>query len=101
MLAAPPYNSFPTSNSCGKIILRCLIRMNDTIPVKNLVITRPREPGSRYARNVEIFGDGEPADYLYEAVSGLVRYCKALDDRCRQVTGFHMAGEVRRGTFGS
>jgi len=47
-----------------------------------------------YARNVEIFGEGEPAEYLYKVISGSVRSCKLLDDGRRQVTGFHMAGEV-------
>jgi CRP-like cAMP-binding protein len=45
-------------------------------------------------RNVEIFGEGEPAEYLYTVVSGSVRSCKILDDGRRQVTGFHMVGEV-------
>ena len=45
-----------------------------------------------YARNVEIFGEGEPAEYLYKVVSGTVRSCKLLDDGRRQVTGFHMVG---------
>ena len=47
-----------------------------------------------YPRNVEIFGEGEPAEYLYKVVSGSVRSCKILDDGRRQVTGFHMVGEV-------
>jgi CRP/FNR family transcriptional regulator, nitrogen fixation regulation protein len=47
-----------------------------------------------YARNVEIFGEGEPAEYLYKVVSGSVRSCKLLDDGRRQVTGFYMVGEV-------
>jgi CRP-like cAMP-binding protein len=47
-----------------------------------------------YARNVEIFGEGEPAEYLYRVVSGTVRSCKLLDDGRRQVTGFYMIGEV-------
>jgi CRP/FNR family nitrogen fixation transcriptional regulator len=47
-----------------------------------------------YARNVEIFGEGEPAEYLYNVVSGSVRICKLLHDGRRQVIGFHMAGEV-------
>jgi CRP/FNR family nitrogen fixation transcriptional regulator len=48
----------------------------------------------RYAGNMEIFGDGEPAEYLYEVVFGLVRSCKTLDNGRRQITGFHMSGEV-------
>lgn len=47
-----------------------------------------------YARNVEIFGEGEPAEYLYKVITGSVRSCKLLDDGRRQVTGFHMAGEM-------
>src|SRR6516164_2053641 len=47
-----------------------------------------------YARNVEIFGEGEAAEYLYKVISGSVRSCKLLDDGRRQVTGFHMVGEV-------
>jgi CRP-like cAMP-binding protein len=46
-----------------------------------------------YVRNVEIYGEGEPAEYLYKVVSGTVRICKLLDDGRRQVT-FHMPGEI-------
>jgi CRP/FNR family transcriptional regulator, nitrogen fixation regulation protein len=44
--------------------------------------------------NMEIFGEGEPAEYLYEVVRGLVRHCKISGDGRRQVTTFHMPGEV-------
>jgi CRP/FNR family nitrogen fixation transcriptional regulator len=47
-----------------------------------------------YARNVEIYGEGEPADYLYKVMSGAVRVSKLLDDGRRQVTAFHLAGEI-------
>jgi CRP/FNR family transcriptional regulator, nitrogen fixation regulation protein len=47
-----------------------------------------------YGRNVEIFGEGEPADYLYKVVSGAVRSCKILEDGRRQVAAFHMPGEI-------
>jgi len=47
-----------------------------------------------YARNVEVFGEGEPAEYIYKVVSGAVRSCKLLDDGRRQVTAFHMPGAV-------
>ena len=48
----------------------------------------------RYASNMEIFGEGEPAEYLYEVVRGLVRSCKILSDGRRQIIGFHMPGDV-------
>jgi CRP/FNR family transcriptional regulator, nitrogen fixation regulation protein len=47
-----------------------------------------------YARNVEIYGEGEPAEYLYRVISGAVRICKLLDDGRRQVTAFHLPGEI-------
>lgn len=47
-----------------------------------------------YARNVEIFGEGEPAEYIYKVISGAVRVCKILDDGRRQVTAFYLPGEV-------
>jgi CRP/FNR family transcriptional regulator, nitrogen fixation regulation protein len=47
-----------------------------------------------YARNIEIYGEGEAADYLYKVVTGTVRSCKLLDDGRRQVTAFHMPGEI-------
>jgi CRP/FNR family nitrogen fixation transcriptional regulator len=47
-----------------------------------------------YARNVEIFGEGEPVEYIYKVVSGAVRSCRVLDDGRRQVTAFHMPGQV-------
>ncbi|HYS86228.1 MAG TPA: helix-turn-helix domain-containing protein, partial [Bradyrhizobium sp.] len=47
-----------------------------------------------YARNTEIYGEGEPADYLYKVMSGAVRVSKLLDDGRRQVTAFHLAGEI-------
>ena len=31
-----------------------------------------------YANNMEIFGEGEPAEYLYEVVRGLVRPTRCL-----------------------
>jgi len=47
-----------------------------------------------YPRNSEIFGENEPADYLYKVVSGCVRTYKILSDGRRQIGGFHLPGEV-------
>jgi CRP/FNR family nitrogen fixation transcriptional regulator len=47
-----------------------------------------------YARNTEIYGEDEPADYLYKVVSGAVRVCKLLDDGRRQIAAFHLPGEI-------
>jgi CRP/FNR family nitrogen fixation transcriptional regulator len=47
-----------------------------------------------YARNVEIYGEGEPAEYLYKVISGAVRICRLLEDGRRQVTAFHLPDEI-------
>jgi len=48
----------------------------------------------RFARNIEIFGEDEPAEYLYQVVSGAVRTYRTLDDGRRQICGFHLPGDI-------
>jgi CRP/FNR family nitrogen fixation transcriptional regulator len=47
-----------------------------------------------FPRNSEIFGENEPADYLYKVVSGSVRTYKILSDGRRQVGGFYLPGDL-------
>jgi CRP-like cAMP-binding protein len=47
-----------------------------------------------FSRNGEIYGEGEPADYLYKIVSGTVRTYKVLTDGRRQVGGFYVPGDI-------
>jgi CRP/FNR family transcriptional regulator, nitrogen fixation regulation protein len=47
-----------------------------------------------YGKDEEIYGDGEPAEYVYEVMSGAVRTCKLLDDGRRQIGAFHLPGDV-------
>ena len=47
-----------------------------------------------FERNAEIFGENEPADYLYKVVRGGVRTYKILSDGRRQVAGFYLPGDV-------
>jgi CRP-like cAMP-binding protein len=47
-----------------------------------------------YAREEEIFGDGEEAESVYRVVQGAVRTLKILSDGRRQVTGFHLPGDL-------
>jgi CRP/FNR family transcriptional regulator, nitrogen fixation regulation protein len=54
----------------------------------------------QYPRNAEVFGEDEPAEYLYKVVSGGVRTCKILDDGRRQVGAFHLAGDIFGFEFG-
>ena len=54
-----------------------------------------------FARNAEIYGENEPADYLYKVVSGAVRTYKVLNDGRRQIgvvlsAGRHLRSRSRR-----
>jgi len=53
-----------------------------------------------FARNAEIFGENEPADYLYKLISGTVRTYKILSDGRRQIGGFYLPGDVFGLEFG-
>jgi CRP-like cAMP-binding protein len=53
-----------------------------------------------YPRNTEIFGEDEPADYVYKVVSGSVRTYKVLDDGRRQIGGFYLPGDIFGLQFG-
>jgi len=47
-----------------------------------------------YPRDAEIFGESEPAEYIYKVVSGSVRTHKILSDGRRQVSGFYLPGDI-------
>ena len=47
-----------------------------------------------FARNEEIYGDGESADYLYKVISGAVRTYKVLNDGRRQIGAFYLPGDI-------
>ena len=48
----------------------------------------------RFERNAEIFGEDEPADYIYRVVSGAVRTMRFSSDGRRQIMAFHLPGDV-------
>lgn len=48
----------------------------------------------RFARNAEVYGEDEPADYLYQVISGAVRTYRMLDDGRRQVVAFYLPGDI-------
>ena len=47
-----------------------------------------------FARNAEIYGENEPAEYLYKVISGTVRTYKVLNDGRRQIGAFYLPGDV-------
>lgn len=66
-------------------------------PACSSTLTGPIElMGARmtFERNAEIYGQGEPAEYLYKVVSGNVRTCKVTADGRRQIGGFYLPGDI-------
>jgi CRP-like cAMP-binding protein len=47
-----------------------------------------------FARNAEIYGEGEQVEFLYKVVSGTVRTYKVLADGRRQIGAFYLAGDL-------
>jgi CRP/FNR family nitrogen fixation transcriptional regulator len=47
-----------------------------------------------FDRNVEVYGEAEPADYLYKVISGTVRTYKVLNDGRRQIGAFYLPGDI-------
>ncbi len=48
----------------------------------------------RFEHNSEIFGEGEPAEYFYKVIKGAVRTYKLLNDGRRQISAFHLTGDI-------
>jgi len=46
-----------------------------------------------YRKGVEIYGEKEPAEYVYQVTSGAVRTYKLLSDGRRQIGAFHLIGD--------
>ncbi|WP_245253197.1 helix-turn-helix domain-containing protein [Methylobacterium sp. PvR107] len=47
-----------------------------------------------YAREEEIYGEGEEAEFVYKVVAGAARTHKVLNDGRRQITGFRLPGDL-------
>lgn len=47
-----------------------------------------------FERNAEIFGTGEPAEYVYQVVRGTVRTMRFSSDGRRQILDFHLPGDL-------
>jgi CRP/FNR family transcriptional regulator, nitrogen fixation regulation protein len=47
-----------------------------------------------YGKDEEIYGENEPAEYVYQVICGAVRTYKLLSDGRRQIGAFHLAGDV-------
>jgi CRP/FNR family nitrogen fixation transcriptional regulator len=66
--------------------IACLVPMIGSI--ETMGVSMP------FARNMEIYGENESADYLYKVVSGVVRTYKLLNDGRRQIGSFYLPGDI-------
>jgi CRP/FNR family nitrogen fixation transcriptional regulator len=48
----------------------------------------------KYRKGTEIFGENEPAVYVYQVKYGAVRSYKLLSDGRRQIAAFHLVGDI-------
>ena len=48
----------------------------------------------KYTKDTEIFGQAEPAEYIYQVIEGAVRSHKLLSDGRRQIGAFHLPGDI-------
>jgi CRP/FNR family nitrogen fixation transcriptional regulator len=53
-----------------------------------------------YARDQQIFAEGDPADFVYRVVAGAVRSVRLLSDGRRQIAEFYLPGDVFGVEFG-
>jgi CRP/FNR family transcriptional regulator, nitrogen fixation regulation protein len=83
------------TDACENSVSRFSIRATPSVCER--AFTRPirlmATPMS-FPRNTEIHGEGEPADYFYEIVSGAVRSFKMLIDGRRQIGAFYLPGDL-------
>src|SRR5690242_1344833 len=47
-----------------------------------------------FKRNNEVYGQGEPSEYIYRVVTGAVRACRILADGRRNIGAFYLPGDM-------
>lgn len=77
-----PFKPSPTANAPAPSTRNVV----DTIAMMGAPMT--------FRRNVEIYGENEPAESLYKVVAGAVRTYKVLADGRRQIGAFYVPGDV-------
>jgi len=84
--ASHHHYSRPISNAVRQLPQPAASNLDD--PIEMMGAAMP------FARNAEIYGENEPAEYVYKVVSGAVRTHKILADGRRQIGGFYLPGDV-------
>ena len=66
----------------------------DEVSLENGASVRVNLNEFSYKKGSEIFGEKEPADYVYQVMTGAVRSYKLLSDGRRQIGAFHLTGDI-------
>ena len=72
---------------------KALLHDCDQRTVKDSILAFRRGP-IRHRHNAMIACEGDPTDYMYVVVSGVVRSCRAHRDGTRGIVAFHLPGEL-------
>lgn len=74
----------------------CSLPQAQTVARKSREIDEPIARMGRlvhYRRGAEIFGEGQPAEYIYRVVIGAVRTSRILNNSRRQICQFYLPGD--------
>jgi CRP/FNR family nitrogen fixation transcriptional regulator len=80
-VAETPLHHFPSPAVAGR-----KPASSESLPTVGLVMN--------FGRNAEIYAEGETSGYVYKVLSGVVRVSKLLPDGRRQISAFHLPGEM-------
>jgi CRP/FNR family nitrogen fixation transcriptional regulator len=69
-------------------------RAAPSAPRKQFWSGRLAEIDVSYTRDEDIYGECEPAEYVYQVICGAVRTYKSLNDGRRQIDAFHLPGDI-------
>ncbi|HET7803260.1 MAG TPA: helix-turn-helix domain-containing protein [Pseudolabrys sp.] len=68
--------------------------LEDSRTLAQRAILAVRRGPIRYRRNSTIVCEGDPADYVFMVVDGIIRRCKTFQNGTRAVVAFHAPGEL-------
>lgn len=63
-------------------------------PMSDLQALCVAQASKHFDAEEEIYGEGEPAEWVFRVVSGAIRVFTVLDDGRRQIHAFHFPGDV-------
>jgi CRP/FNR family nitrogen fixation transcriptional regulator len=66
----------------------------DPAPQRDVLIRRMLSMSMKFGARTEIYGEGEPVEYIYEVMNGAVRTAQVLPDGRRMVGGFFFTGDI-------